>query len=233
MTFCHSGKLGDLIYSLPVVKHLGGGSIFLRLHGMGQLSEDIANQALPLLLAQPYVESAWIWHGEHIDVDLDRFRNVPDVRTTNLVEAHFVGQGEVVPLHNAPWLTIDAKPHGRPVFARSGDHHGWDGMWKPCLRMLDAPLFVGSVEEHARFQELFGPLEWFATPDLAELARTIAGGSVFVGNQSCPYAIAEGLQVKAILEADLRAPNCTFHRPDVLQVWGHDDLNSLFQFALG
>ena len=31
-TFKHSGTLGDLIYSLPIVKHFGGGKFYLHLH---------------------------------------------------------------------------------------------------------------------------------------------------------------------------------------------------------
>jgi hypothetical protein len=47
----------------------------------------------------------------------------------------------------------------------------------------------------------------------------IAGSRLFVGNQSCPAAIAEGLKRPMILEVYPALPNCCFERPDRINAW--------------
>lgn len=230
LSFCHSGKLGDLIYSLPVIRARGGGALYLKMHGEGQLNHEAANSALSLLQAQSFVISASLWQGEPIDINLDQFRGVPDIGSTNLASAHFLGTDTVPSELDAPWLSVDPTLHGRPVFARSGDHHGWAGLWEHCMSLLSNPLFVGTVEEHSRFEQQFGVIEHVQTHDLLALARVIAGCSIFVGNQSCPYALAEGLKVRAVLEVDPMAPNCIFERSNVLHAWDESVAEQLKSF---
>jgi hypothetical protein len=67
-------------------------------------------------------------------------------------------------------------------------------------------LFVGTAAE---FEE-FGAGEHYFADDALGLARVIAGASVFVGNQSLPYAIAEGLKVGRLQEVSTDVPNCRF-----------------------
>jgi len=52
-----------------------------------------------------------------------------------------------------------------------------------------------------------------------DLAQVISGADLFIGNQSCAYAIAEGLKKRAVLEVCTWLPNCLFHRPDVTHGW--------------
>ena len=58
-------------------------------------------------------------------------------------------------------------------------------------RKASAPdaIFIGTDDEY----ESFGHGEHVRAADALELAATISGASIFVGNQSLPYAIAEGL----------------------------------------
>jgi hypothetical protein len=70
-------------------------------------------------------------------------------------------------------------------------------------------------KEHEAFTKTVGPIEHYPTADYLELARVIAGCSLFIGNQSCPYAMAEGLKKNAILESFYHAPDCQFSRPNV------------------
>jgi ADP-heptose:LPS heptosyltransferase len=50
-------------------------------------------------------------------------------------------------------------------------------------------------------------LEWVRVRDFLELAELIAGCKLFIGNQSFPYSLAEGLKVPRILELDPADPN--------------------------
>jgi hypothetical protein len=77
-SFRHSGKLGDIIYSLPAVKALGGGSYFVdhRTEYLQKppLGEQAAKMMADLLLTQDYVRHAALYDGRPVTCDLDRFR---------------------------------------------------------------------------------------------------------------------------------------------------------------
>jgi ADP-heptose:LPS heptosyltransferase len=55
-----------------------------------------------------------------------------------------------------------------------------------------------------------------------ELARVIAGASVFIGNQSAPMAIAAGLGKNLIEECWQGNPNCLFPKRKNAIFWGVD-----------
>src|SRR6185369_9369958 len=62
--FYHSGDYGDIIYSLPTIRELGGGEIYLgpdNRSGMAtrqKFDATIAANIIPLLEAQPFIHSA-------------------------------------------------------------------------------------------------------------------------------------------------------------------------------
>lgn len=78
-TFRHSGKLGDIIYSLPAVKALGGGRFYVdyRTEYMEKppLGEQTALMIAKLLETQDYIEEASLYEGEPVSYNLDQFRN--------------------------------------------------------------------------------------------------------------------------------------------------------------
>lgn len=80
--------------------------------------------------------------------------------------------------------------------------------------------FVGTAAEHQDFCRSVGPVPWIATADFLDLARVIAGSELFVGNQSCPSALAEGLKHTMILEVYPPLPNCGFARLGRLDATG-------------
>ncbi len=78
-TFRHSGKLGDIIYSLPAVRALGGGVFYvdhvtqhLQKPALGMQS---ARMMIELLQTQDYIQRAALYDGEPVSYDLDRFRD--------------------------------------------------------------------------------------------------------------------------------------------------------------
>ena len=79
-SFRHSGKLGDIIYSLPAVKALGGGSYLVdhrtEYFGKPALGERAARMMTELLLTQDYIQQAALYDGRPVSCDLDRFREV-------------------------------------------------------------------------------------------------------------------------------------------------------------
>jgi GT2 family glycosyltransferase len=232
MTFRHSGKLGDVIYSLPAVRALGGGVLYLNPNEALGFTEAGARSLFPLLRLQSYIEDVRFWEGEAVDVDLDLFREL-DYRATNLADCHLLRFGLSTSERDAAWVHVwDAQEGGAIVFARSLDHRGIARFWETCYACFSPrAVFVGTSEEHRVFEAEVGRIRYTPTGDLLELAGIIAGCELFVGNQSCPYAVAEALKKKAILEVDLAAPNCLFARDDVLAVMSEADLAKVATFA--
>lgn len=213
-TVLHSGKLGDIVYSLPAVRMLGKSRYLVRLED--PLSEFEARQILPLLSAQPYIESAAFWSDEPIDHDLDRFRTQTPM-FTNLADCHLFALGLASFPRDRKWLEVPAviEPPKPIAIARSLSFRGCPGFWETAYpQVRDQAYFVGTPLEHQEFERLFGPIEFRPTADLLELAQVLAGSKLFIGNQSCPYAIAEGLKMPCIQEVYPVTPNCIFERPD-------------------
>jgi len=110
-TFLHSGTAGDTVYSLALVKRMGGGEFQIGIENLerilptyGYRAEDIdpahkgryteRDYALlaPLIERQPYITKVTPWHDgdNRPDIDLDRYRAVL-YRTFegNIVESYF------------------------------------------------------------------------------------------------------------------------------------------------
>lgn len=238
-SFRMAGDLGDLCLSLPVVRHFGGGIMYLETAKYTR--EPMTPQRIkliePLLRAQPYISDVRPWRGEPCDYNLNDFRAV-------MGRSHKAGKGFQTALvdwfldtfqvprtaKDEPWLTVEAIRVKPVVFSRSGPgrrpehvYHNsqfpWHRVWQKYGR--DA-VFVGLPEEHEEFCATCGEVDYQPTEDLLQVAQVIAGADLFVGNQSCPHAIAESLKKRIVLEVWKQGPNCLAFRPDVIHGWSAD-----------
>ncbi|WP_168218976.1 terminase large subunit domain-containing protein [Limnoglobus roseus] len=154
-----------------------------------------------LFLLQPYVRS--VTFGDPVGVIADGWRDHWK-QGLNLTDqqAEFMNTGH--PDRETPWLTVDEPNHVADVIVhRSPRYHSRWFPWKKIVREYkDKVVFVGSREEHAAFEKEFGAVPYHETPTLLDLARVIAGAKVFVGNQSSPRWIAEGLKKHVHVEQD-------------------------------
>jgi hypothetical protein len=233
-TFRHSGKLGDLVYALPTVRAMGGGTLYVHPGGGQGIGERDACAIVPLLAVQDYISHADLWRGEPIDVDLDVWRSHFRPFSHSLAESHLLAFGLPLDEVNARWLHVNRPqaPSGRVLFGRTGIRVGAPGFWGTCYELFrEKAVFVGHPNEHQCFCEQVGQIERLETANLLELACVIEDSALFVGNQSCAYAIAEGLKHRAILGGDAGAPDCLFHRPDALMVMTEEDLSDIEPFA--
>lgn len=228
--FYHSGDLGDIIYSLPTVRELGGGDLTLGPDNRTNMSTrekmTPARAALitPLLEAQPYVHA--VAHGPlppTTRYDLNQMRLL--LRThrldmqqgMNLARCYLQAFGLALENDQTPWLTVpDPRTVAPVVLARSTRYRDSTFRWDRILSTYRGQcIFVGTPDEHSDFEAAWGPVPHERTTDLLELARIIAGARLFVGNQSLPYAITEALKKPAILEACPSGSNTIFPRRDV------------------
>jgi hypothetical protein len=78
-SFRHSGKLGDIIYSLPAVRALGGGIFYVdpvtEYLGKPPMGRESAQMMVELLETQDYIHRAELYEQQPVTHDLDRFRN--------------------------------------------------------------------------------------------------------------------------------------------------------------
>jgi hypothetical protein len=227
-TFKHSGDLGDIIFSLPAVRALGGGVLYLDPDGglssplvqfAGKQRTKLNAAAIefikPLLLKQPYIEDVRHWDGQGIDYDLDEFRR--HVQFNNLSDSHLAAFGLASGERDRAWLTIDDPIliEGRTiVISRSVRYQGNHVFWENELpKIKDMSVFVGYPKDHEIFVYTFGhDVMFYQTPDVLTLARVISGSLQFIGNQGFPHAVAEGMKKKLINEVFRVYPAAVFKR---------------------
>jgi hypothetical protein len=225
-TFKHSGSIGDVLYALAAVRALGGGVFkFDRYSGAwwwGVYGDPVA-QAWRLLDRQPYLDLVdWLAPGEPYDYNLDCFREVFAGETWTPSGIH-LGRCHGMPLglSNAAWaepwlMNVEPKRIARVVLQRTARYRSPYFRWEAFLADHKGEVaFVGMPAEHADFVRRFGYVPHYPTEDLYDVARVVAGCELYAGNQSSPFAIAEGLKKPALLELWPFLPNCLFDRPDV------------------
>jgi hypothetical protein len=234
--FSHSGDLGDIIYFLPVMRALGGGQLRITRVRTGavrtrcDLLEDDRWRTLKALLeGQDYVDSVEPSDTRGAEVDGDAFREpfhtalrerYDEVRDVNLVTWQAWAHDVDPSCQKTPWLTVAPNPVSRYVFNRTARYTNPDFAWCTVYESLGADaVFLGSREEHQRFVSSVGDVRYVETDTLLQAAEIIRGSECFVGNQSCLYALAEGMKHRALLEVWPGNPNCLFERDNVFHGW--------------
>ncbi len=233
-TFKHSGDLGDIIYSLPTVKALGGGTMLLDTTG-GAADPFIATRQTggrtrfnqqgyetlrPLLLEQPYIHGVDVWKGESVTHDLNTFRRQftkSDDRFLNLAAAHLRAFGLDESQIIQPWLTLHSPPKRLDrelIINRTPRHQSKHSWWQAFLPdFIDRAVFIGFEKEHEIFEYTFNcKLPFYAASDALEIAQILVASEQLIGNQSFLMSIAAGLGTCFMQEMYDFAPNCFFER---------------------
>ena len=219
LTFKHSGNAGDIIYSLPAIKTLTDNAVlFLNLnvriqmrnpeeHPVGgvQLNETMFKMLKPLLLGTGFIKGVYVYNNEEIDYNLDRFRAQPINLSMGNISRWYSNIVEKPVNLTDPWLNSYSILNNRVVIARS-ERYLNPNLDYSFLTEFN-PLFLGIEKEFAIMARIIKGLEFYPVKNFMEMAQMISGSRLFIGNQSLPYAIAEGLKVRRILETCLYAGN--------------------------
>jgi hypothetical protein len=222
--FKHFGLIGDIIYAVPAMKALAGDKkIHLHLQinqkslykksmkhpNQGKiLTEKSVEMLAPLLLAQPEFAVVDVLTDQRIDYDLDAFRNFPfDYNTNHICRWYFHMYGITADLGKA-WLHVNADTRFKDdiVIARSFRYRA-PGISYSFLREYGKISFLGLKEEYEDMKQQIPQLTHVPVTNFLEFAQIIAGARFFIGNQSFPFAVAEGLKVKRALELCFECPN--------------------------
>jgi len=212
--FSSAGDLGDLIYQLPTIQSLGGGS--LNLHTQNQFyirqpwTQKSVSCVTSFLLSQPYISDVKFSNKpEGIVIDDWRLNINNNMSLADNVAVHFNVTPHPLEL---PWAEVEPNRISKYVLHRSGRYHYRRFPWKEIVKKIGREaVMVGSREEHINFCDEFGDVEYYFTKTILDLAGVIAGSEMFVGNQSAPRAIAESLKVSVWQETG-NPPNCYFER---------------------
>lgn len=214
LTFKHSGKCGDVIFSLPLIQALGGGILYLpeKAPEVSNLNSNLRR----LLECQPYIEM--VFHHPNVDkyetnpnnliIDLDQHRRHRERGRVNMVKRYY----DVFRIDSTvpnSWLSVEGDaPLQGPysvvnITPRFRDHSKVN--WERVLYTIPGPVvFVGNEEEAARYPGI----PYNATKDAYELALAIKYADAVYCNQSFVYALAVAMGKKTFLEVKPGKTNC-------------------------
>lgn len=165
-TYKHSGTLGDLIYSLPIVKKMGGGEFKIALDNIeatiakysrnpaaieqvdpahrGRFTPADVNLLRPLLERQSYINTVSTWRqgDADADIDLDQFRGTLFRGFEgNYVQAYHMAFGLPFKMEDfdTPWLEADANPVAPIVVNRTPRYRcpSGDASWQNIAGQAD------------------------------------------------------------------------------------------------
>lgn len=232
----HSGDFGDIVYYLGFVQTLAergwDNSMMLTQEFAGQRElMTLARKRFisPLIAAQNYVE---LVEESFNAIGYDDFYSFKDVRehlrksicqssANKFIPLHdwpYLKYGVTSPNRTLPWLRVPYKQSYLEakkylVVSRSARYHNPNFPWYDLNQFADRAVFVGTSEEHEAFCKKQGIGMLYAPISNAlELAQLIDNAAAFIGNQSLPLAIAEGLKKPVLVEDSIEHPDCDIHR---------------------
>jgi hypothetical protein len=231
VNFSHSGHTGDVIYAMPAMYALANGrkiNLYLRLNqpateftkkmrhpnGNVMLTEKSVQLFSPLLSAQPGINLFAALGNEEVHYDLSMFKAFPfDYRMSSITRYFLFSFGVSYPLHE-PWLhvTPDHSFNDAIVIARSSRYRT-PGIDYSILKKYPRVVFVGLPDEFEDMHPHIPHMQYKSVANFLELAEVIAGSKLFIGNQSFPFALAEALKAKRMLEVYYQCPNVTAEGP--------------------
>jgi len=216
LRFLHSGKYGDLIYSLWVIKALGGGEVWFNLTEGSLCTEDNYKFCKSLLekqsyisgvktivlsknLANPYGEKLFcrqdINNPDFLILDNAWFWRFYRHRTDTYhwINRYAYSFGVVV---NAAVPVLEVKPNDiswneRPIILHLTDRYRTkpDDFYQELLKRNDIIKVGDAVGEKQ-------------CSDMLEFASLISSSKFFIGNCSCGNAIAQALQHPRMIETE-------------------------------
>jgi len=211
------GTFGDTVYTLCLVKLLGGGNMYVKLgaiqggphHGRYTLKDYEFLE--PFLKAQSYINEVAIMENQKIDYDFSKHGqlHINEQWQGNQTECYAMAIG--LDIHDPkiksqllyePWLTPvkPIKTPGKFIAVHRAERYHYNGVpseeWKDFIdqNLSENGFFLGTEKEHFDFENMFKiKIHHQKVEDLLEMTRYIQGCELLIGNQSVHNAIAIGL----------------------------------------
>jgi len=232
MTFNHSGDLGDVIYSLPAIRALGGGHLYLDSTGgladplvkwadrkSTKLNERSIEFIAPLINRLAYVKLTA--DSSSIDLNLNEFRR--HHKYHNLADAHLAIEGLPFSERDRAWIEpLKPKRLARYVINRTPRYQSNFGWWEDLIpRIQDCCVFIGYKKEHEYFEYAFrkeGQIPFYQVEGIEDMVNVIAGSECFMGNEGFCNALAQSIRHNLICEVNQVYPAVIFKRSNARYV---------------
>lgn len=202
--FYHSGATGDVIYSLPTIHALGGGTLHL------SLPDHLYDVVKPLIEIQDYIHE--VKKGREFIppiYDLDLFRKNRSLHETHLVDLHLQTFGIKGSVWKNGWLKVDPLVSYNSFINITPRYVNPNTDWiKEIIFLKDNSnevYFIGLESEYEPYKHL---IKRYVIKDYLELAQLLAGARYVSGNQSSFMAVAQGLGINYRMSQALGHTNC-------------------------
>lgn len=247
--FKHSGHLGDILASLPVVREycrqknkkavmlLEKGIIAAFPAGtshptknedgaMVLLNEDVINMLIPLLKAQSYIEDARVLTDEVVDIDLDVIRDMfVNMPYSCLSRIYFFAFPDMACDLSEQWLTVpDSEKDlakGKIIITRTERYNNETIDYSFLKKFEDDCVFSGTIREYNSFCMNFDlNIKKLNISNFLELAQAIKQSKFHLSNQTMAYQVSQGIKHPRILELCNYAPNIIPIGKDAFDFYG-------------
>ena len=241
LSFLHSGRLGDLIYSLATIKELSKShkcKLYVQIEKPILGSHDSSRKVfinkrcgdliLPLLRNQDFLDVVNIYKDEKIDINLDLFRDIPISLSfySSRWFSHICGINI-----NVENTFLSVKPHelikNRIIVGRSSRYRNAYINYK-FLKNTKNLLCIGLKEEFQDSKKDINDLEFHECKDFLEMAEIIKASKFFIGNMSLQYIISEALKVPRLLEASPDFPAAFPVGPNAFDAYHQNHFEKFF-----
>lgn len=227
----HSFNAGDLITVLPGLQHLyrtkGIKTVFMQRLGLPAfyyngathptkegdqqvcMNKTMWAMMQPLLNNQDYIEDAIEWQGQKVDIDFDIVRDRTFIPMPNGSIHHwpFFVFPELSCNPAEQWIKkCNTVTNG--IIINFTERYRNPYLSYYFLKDYNNVRFTGTESEHADFCKSWNlDIPLINIKDFKELADTIAGAKLFIGNQSFCWHLADAMKVNRILEVCTAFPN--------------------------
>jgi len=241
LSFLHSGRLGDLIYSLATIKELSKShkcKLYIQIEKpiLGPydssrkvfINKRCGDLILPLLRNQDFLDAVNIYKDEKIDINLDLFRDIPISLSfySSRWFSHICGINI-----NVENTFLSVKPHelikNRIIVGRSSRYRNAYINYK-FLKNTKNLLCIGLEEEFQDSKKDINDLEFHECKDFLEMAEIIKASKFFIGNMSLQYIISEALKVPRLLEASPDFPAAFPVGPNAFDAYHQNHFEKFF-----
>lgn len=221
-SFVHSGNSGDIIYALPALYELskkGSANLFLKsnqpgvykeFHPLGDvmLNDKMIDMLIPLLEYQPQIALCKKYENELLDYDLDIFRKFSFMLDRGSITKWYFNVFGISADTSKPWLIAPKEEQYKDSIIVSRSHrYRAPFITYNFLNKYKNVCFIGVPEEYNDIKKEVPNIKHLPVNDFLQMATIINSCKLFIGNQSFPFSIAEGLKVNRLLEVFYKCPN--------------------------
>lgn len=200
MIYSHTGDIGDIIYSLSLVKYTGCSHYILcqtRGPQRNMIHSQLYNFIAPLLERQSYIDNV-IFHKDLYPTEMNKFRYW--LRWFNIAESHFYAykyakEQAVDYIRRYNWIECDKRPVKKILISKTGRYCNPSlnfDIIKDCSK--DDLGFIGTDREYADFTDQFKiQSDHIKVASLLEMAEIINGSEMMICNPSSPCALSQSM----------------------------------------